>query len=126
MDSFETSNTVLNIMPTLFVWLLGIVFAIIMVTFIFDVTQSKNAILRNYPVVGHFRYLFSNLGEFFRQYFFAMDREEMPFNRAEREWVNRASKGKDNTIAFGSTKNLTSLVQPSLLIALFQCLIVML
>ena len=106
MDSFETSNTVLNIMPTLFVWLLGIVFAIIMVTFIFDVTQSKNAILRNYPVVGHFRYLFSNLGEFFRQYFFAMDREEMPFNRAEREWVNRASKGKDNTIAFGSTKNL--------------------
>jgi len=74
MDSFETSNTVLNIMPTLFVWLLGIVFAIIMVTFIFDVTQSKNAILRNYPVVGHFRYLFSNLGEFFRQYFFAMDR----------------------------------------------------
>lgn len=93
-------------MPTLFVWLLGIVFAIIVVTFVFDISQSKNAILRNYPVVGHFRYLFSNLGEFFRQYFFAMDREEMPFNRAEREWVNRASSDKDNTIAFGSTKNL--------------------
>lgn len=94
-------------MPTLFVWLLGIVFAIIVVTFVFDISQSKNAILRNYPVVGHFRYLFSNLGEFFRQYFFAMDREEMPFNRAERQWVNRASKDKDNTIAFGSTKNLS-------------------
>ena len=94
-------------MPTLFVWLLGIVFAIIVVTFVFDISQSKNAILRNYPVVGHFRYLFSTLGEFFRQYFFAMDREEMPFNRAEREWVNRASKDKDNTIAFGSTKNLS-------------------
>ncbi|MDC0920166.1 FMN-binding glutamate synthase family protein [Candidatus Thioglobus sp.] len=93
-------------MPTLFVWLLGIVFAIILVTFVFDISQSKNAILRNYPVVGHFRYLFSNLGEFFRQYFFAMDREEMPFNRAERQWVNRASSDKDNTIAFGSTKNL--------------------
>ncbi|MDB2590108.1 FMN-binding glutamate synthase family protein, partial [Candidatus Thioglobus sp.] len=82
------------------------VFAIILVTFVFDISQSKNAILRNYPVVGHFRYLFSNLGEFFRQYFFAMDREEMPFNRAERQWVNRASSDKDNTIAFGSTKNL--------------------
>lgn len=93
-------------MPTLFVWLLGIVFAIIVVTFVFDISQSKNAILRNYPVVGHFRYLFSNLGEFFRQYFFAMDREEMPFNRAERQWVHRASSDKDNTIAFGSTKNL--------------------
>ncbi len=94
-------------MPTLFVWLLGIVFAIIVVTFVFDISQSKNAILRNYPVVGHFRYLFSNLGEFFRQYFFAMDREEMPFNRAERQWVHRASSDKDNTIAFGSTKNLS-------------------
>ncbi|MDC0407751.1 FMN-binding glutamate synthase family protein [Candidatus Thioglobus sp.] len=83
-----------------------ILFVIIILTFIFDISQSKNAILRNYPVVGHFRYLFSNLGEFFRQYFFAMDREEMPFNRAEREWVDRASKDKDNTIAFGSTKNL--------------------
>ena len=93
-------------MPRLFVWLLLILFAIIIVTFIFDISQSKNAILRNYPVVGHFRYLFNNLGEFFRQYFFAMDREEMPFNRAERQWVNRASSDKDNTIAFGSTKNL--------------------
>ncbi|MCF6276104.1 MAG: FMN-binding glutamate synthase family protein, partial [Robiginitomaculum sp.] len=57
-------------------------------------------------VLGRFRYLFSALGEFFRQYFFAMDREEMPFNRAEREWVQRATEGKDNTVAFGSTKNL--------------------
>jgi glutamate synthase domain-containing protein 2 len=48
------------------------------------------------------------LGEFFRQYFFAMDREEMPFNRAEREWVYRAARNKDNTVAFGSTKALTS------------------
>lgn len=93
-------------MPTLLVWLIGIVLVVIFLTFIFDISQSKNAILRNYPVVGHFRYLFSTLGEFFRQYFFAMDREEMPFNRAEREWVNRASSDKDNTIAFGSTKNL--------------------
>ena len=48
------------------------------------------------------------MGEFFRQYLFAMDREEMPFNRAEREWVNRAASDKDNTIAFGSTKSLNT------------------
>ena len=47
-------------------------------------------------------------GEFFRQYFFAMDREEMPFNRAERDWVYRSASGGDNTVAFGSTKNLSS------------------
>jgi glutamate synthase domain-containing protein 2 len=105
---FETSQSAINLMPTIFVWMLGIIFVIVVVTFIYDIVQSKNAILRNYPVVGHFRYLFSTLGEFFRQYFFAMDREEMPFNRAERAWIERASKGKDNTIAFGSTKNLTT------------------
>jgi hypothetical protein len=44
------------------------------------------------------------LGEFFRQYFFAMDREEMPFNRAERDWVHRAANNTDTTVAFGSTK----------------------
>ena len=106
MPASDTFNAILNLMPFLFIWLIGLIFAVIVFTFIFDITQSKNAVLKNYPVIGHFRYLFSNLGEFFRQYFFAMDREEMPFNRAEREWVNRASKGKGNTIAFGSTKNL--------------------
>jgi glutamate synthase domain-containing protein 2 len=64
-------------------------------------------VLRNYPVVGHLRGLLSHLGEFFRQYFFAMDREEMPFNRAERDWVVKSASGRDNTIAFGSTKPLT-------------------
>ena len=49
--------------------------------------QTKQAIRHNYPVIGRFRYLFEKQGEFFRQYFFAQDREEMPFNRAERSWV---------------------------------------
>jgi hypothetical protein len=38
--------------------------------------------------------LFTTLGEFFRQYFFAMDREELPFNRAQRDWVKHASAGR--------------------------------
>jgi glutamate synthase domain-containing protein 2 len=102
----QSSNTILELLPILFIWLLGLIFTIIVLTFIYDINQNKNAILRNYPVIGRFRYLFSTMGEFFRQYFFAMDREEMPFNRAERDWINRSTKGKGNTIAFGSTKNL--------------------
>jgi glutamate synthase domain-containing protein 2 len=77
------------------------------VIYILDVTQTRQAIRRNYPVIGRFRYFFENLGGFFRQYFFAMDREEMPFNRAERSWVYRAAKDLDNTSAFGSTRNLS-------------------
>ena len=69
-----------------------------------DIRQTRQAIRRNYPVIGRFRYFFEHLGEFFRQYFFALDREELPFNRAQRTWVYRASKNEDSTIAFGSTQ----------------------
>ncbi|MCW8964618.1 MAG: FMN-binding glutamate synthase family protein [Gammaproteobacteria bacterium] len=89
-----------------FVVLLGILFAAIIITYVVDVTQTKHAIRRNYPVVGRFRYLFEHIGEFFRQYFFAMDREELPFNRAQRSWAYRAAKNLDNTVAFGSTRDL--------------------
>lgn len=88
-------------------FVLGLIAAIVVVLFIIDITQTSDAIRRNYPVIGRFRGLFSKLGEFFRQYFFAMDREEMPFNRAEREWVEKSAHGGDNTAAFGSTRNLT-------------------
>jgi len=91
----------LAFMAGLFVFVIGTFIAVVI--FIQDITQTKDAIRHNYPVIGRFRDIFSTLGEFFRQYFFAMDREEMPFNRAEREWVYKSSSGVDNTVAFGST-----------------------
>lgn len=96
----------LNLFATLFVLMIGLLILLLIILFVIDITQTKDAIRRNYPVIGRFRTLFTTLGEFFRQYFFALDREEMPFNRAERDWVYRSSRGGDNTIAFGSTKNL--------------------
>ena len=71
-----------------------------------DITQKKHAILRNYPVIGHLRYFFEQLGEYFRQYFFLGDREEMPFNRATRGWVYRLAKNEGGVIGFGSTYDL--------------------
>ena len=86
--------------------LVGSVLALIVVLFILDRMQTHDAVRRNYPVIGRFRGIFTNLGEFFRQYFFAMDREEMPFNRAQRDWIERAGAGRGNTVAFGSTRRL--------------------
>jgi hypothetical protein len=88
-------------------FLLGVGILVVLVMYLIDKTQTSQTIRRNYPVVGRFRYLFEHLGEFFRQYFFAMDREELPFNRAERAWVYRAAKKVDTTIAFGSTRSLS-------------------
>ena len=94
----------LDVLSTLFVFALGCGAIFIFVIFVLDRLQSRDAVLRNYPVIGHMRHILSSLGEFFRQYFFAMDREELPFNRAERGWVERASKNSNLTVAFGSTK----------------------
>ncbi|MEM7777058.1 MAG: FMN-binding glutamate synthase family protein [Pseudomonadota bacterium] len=96
----------LQILSTLFIVAVGLSVLVVALMFVADISQTRDAVRRNYPVVGRFRALFSTLGEFFRQYFFAMDREEMPFNRAERDWAYRASDGADNTIAFGSTRQL--------------------
>lgn len=74
--------------------------------FIRDVTQKKHSVLRNYPIVGRLRYFFEELGEYFRQYFFAGDRDEMPFNRATRGWVYRLAKNEGGLIGFGSTYDL--------------------
>jgi glutamate synthase domain-containing protein 2 len=97
----------MSFFSSLFIFMVGILALTVVIVFIRDIMQTEDAIRHNYPVIGRFRYLFSTLGEFFRQYFFAMDREEMPFNRAERDWVYKSAKGTDNTVAFGSTKNLS-------------------
>ena len=74
--------------------------------FIRDVTQKQHTILRNYPVIGHLRYYFEELGEYFRQYFFMGDRDEMPFNRSTRSWIYRLAKNEGGLVGFGSTYDL--------------------
>ncbi len=98
----------LQALAVLFVFVVGLAALLAVVLAAVDRLQTADAVRRNYPLIGRFRGLFSRLGEFFRQYFFAMDREEQPFNRAQRSWVDRASKGKANTTAFGSGVLLTT------------------
>ena len=107
MDAMATfALRVIEISALVFVFFLGIAVLVVLYMYLADKTQTKQAIRRNYPVVGRFRYLFEHMGEFFRQYFFAMDREELPFNRAQRNWLYRAAKNVDSTVAFGSTRPL--------------------
>lgn len=77
-----------------------------MCVYITDKNQTRSTLRRNYPLIARVRYLCEDLGVFFRQYFFADDREEMPFNRAERSWIYKASKNVDYTVPFGSSLNI--------------------
>ena len=85
---------------------LVIFLCISLVIFIFNIIQKKHNILRTYPLLGYLRYFAERLGVYLRPFFYARDREELPFNRAERTWVYEAAKGLESTIGFGSTRDL--------------------
>ena len=81
-------------------------FAVLMLAlaalYVHDRQQTKHTILRNYPIVGYFRYFAETLGEYMRQYQYLPDWAERPFNRLERAWVYRSAKGVSNLRSFGS------------------------
>ncbi len=83
-----------------------VIIGMIVFWFIQDITQKKHSVLRNYPVIGRLRFFFEQQGKYFRQYFFSDDRDEMPFNRATRNWIYRHSKNKGGLVGFGSTMDL--------------------
>lgn len=100
------------LLAVLFILVIGAGVIVLVCLYFLDANQTRDAIRHNFPVIGRFRYLFIHLGEFFRQYFFALDREEMPFNRAERDWIKKSAQGKSNTQPFGSTRNLSIVGTP--------------
>lgn len=86
-----------------------IVFFILLAVLIYDVFQKDHSILRTFPLVGNLRYFAEWLGIYLRAYFYTTDREELPFNRAQRSWVYQTAKNVDSTAAFGSTRDLRPL-----------------
>ena len=84
------------------VLIVGFVFLLIAIIAVHDLTQRNHAVTRNFPVIGHFRYFFEEMGQPLRQYFFAGDLEERPYNRVTRSWVYASAKGQNNYVGFGS------------------------
>lgn len=68
----------------------------------YDFTQGRHAILRNYPVTGHLRFLFECFRPEIRQYLIEGDRDAVPFSRNQRALVYKRSKNLPDTQAFGS------------------------
>ena len=80
-----------------------IIIAILLVLLVFyDLTQKRHAILRNFPIIGHLRYLFETIGPELRQYIVTNNDEERPFSRDQRRWVYASSKKENNYFGFGT------------------------
>jgi len=71
-----------------------------------DLLQREHTVLRNFPVVGHARYLLEALGPELRQYLVAGNNEERPFTRDQRRWVYASAKRENNYFGFGTDNDL--------------------
>lgn len=88
------------------IWVAAVIALIVLVVALYDVVQRKNAILRNYPVIGHFRFILQALGPKLRQYIVADNDEERPFSRDQRRWIDDSAQQQNNYFGFGTDNDL--------------------
>jgi len=89
------------------IWLL-VPAALLLGILIYDLLQTRHAILRNFPVIGHVRYLLEAIGPELRQYIVTSNNEELPFSRDERSWVYASAKKQNNYAGFGTDNPIES------------------
>lgn len=83
-------------------WLPALGFATLTLVGLHDVTQTRHAILRNYPILGHMRFLFEGIRPEIRQYLIESDQDEEPFSRDARALVYQRAKGVEDKRPFGT------------------------
>lgn len=87
-------------------WLLVALGAALVGLLVYDLTQRRHALLRNFPLVGHLRYLLEGVGPELRQYIVADNDSDKPFSRDQRRWVYTASKQRDTYFGFGTDNDI--------------------
>lgn len=80
----------------------------VIILWIYDLLQRKHSILRNFPVLGHIRYILEFIRPEIQQYFVATDEDELPFNRENRSLVYQRAKNIRDTIPFGTERDILS------------------
>jgi glutamate synthase domain-containing protein 2 len=79
-----------------------LLFALLVGVGVYDLLQDKRSVLRNYPIIGHIRYMLEFVRPEIRQYFIESDREAAPFSRAQRSLVYQRAKGDSDKQPFGT------------------------
>jgi glutamate synthase (ferredoxin) len=93
-------------------WILWIFLILLGILFLYNILQRKYPILHNYPIIAQFRFILIKIGPQLRQYIIADDREELPFSRNERDWIQRSAQGQDNYFGFGTDELIYGLGYP--------------
>ena len=83
--------------------------AVLAAVVLYDVLQRKHAIIRNFPIIGHFRYWLEAVGPELRQYIVTDNDEERPFSRDQRRWIYSTAKQENSYFGFGTDNDFESL-----------------
>lgn len=86
-------------------WFFALVFVLLGIA-LHDLFQTKHTLLRTFPVLGHIRYILEFFRPEIRQYFLEDDKSERPFDRETRSLIYRRAKGVNDTIAFGTDRDM--------------------
>ena len=81
---------------------MSLVFLFLVGVGVYDLRQPKRSILRNYPIIGHMRFLLEFIRPEIRQYFIESDNDATPFSRAQRSLVYQRAKGEPDKRPFGT------------------------
>jgi len=87
-------------------WCLVVIVVFLVGLTIHDITQRRHSILRNFPVVGHLRYLIEKVGPELRQYVVADNDEELPFSRDQRRFIYASAKKQNSYFGFGTDNDI--------------------
>src|SRR5262249_56976910 len=87
-------------------WILAGIVGFLAVVALYDVAQTRHAVIRNFPLIGHLRYILETFGPELRQYIVTGNDEERPFSRDQRRWVYASSKNENQYFGFGTDNDL--------------------
>jgi len=87
-------------------WVLVVFASALVALLVYDLAQRRHALLRNFPLIGHLRYLLEGVGPELRQYIVVDNDAEKPFSRDQRRWVYTASKQRDTYFGFGTDNDI--------------------
>jgi glutamate synthase domain-containing protein 2 len=84
----------------------GVAAAPLVATALHDLIQRKHAVTRNFPIIGHLRFMLEAVGPELRQYIITSNNAERPFSRDDRRWVYASSKLENNYFGYGSDNDI--------------------
>jgi len=87
-------------------WALVALGVVILLVVAYDLTQRNHALLRNFPLIGHLRYVLESVGPELRQYIVVDNDSEKPFSRDQRRWIYTSAKRADTYFGFGTDNDL--------------------